>query len=120
MPDWSIKIVGEPGQTATFEVDRNDVEPGDPLVAEPTDLVSWNNTTDDTHRPWPLDAKGEPIPESQVPRGSTYYLSDTIPPDSSSRPSWLVPSKAQDGSTTVQYCCLLHPQERGEIIISSA
>jgi hypothetical protein len=120
MPDWSIKIVGQPGQTATFEVDRNDVEPGNPLVAGQGDLVSWNNTTEDDHRPWPLDAQGNPMPVSAVPRGSKYYLSDTIPRDSSSRPTWLVPSKAQDGSTTVQYCCLLHPQERGQIIISNA
>jgi hypothetical protein len=119
MPDWSIRIVGEAGKPATFFVDGSN-KPGAPLVASPFDLVSWNNTTDDTHRPWPLDAQGQPLPESQVPRDSTYYMSDLIPPDSSSRPSWLVPSKAQDGSSTVQYCCLLHQQERGQVIIVSS
>jgi hypothetical protein len=120
MPDWSIKIVGKPGEQAKFVVDSNDVNPGDPLVAATDDLVSWNNTTDDTHRPWPANSDGTPIlPESAVPRDSTYYLSDLIPPRSSSRPSWLVPKNAPDGSTTMRYCCLLHPNEQGQIIISN-
>lgn len=121
MPDWSIKIEGQPGALAQFIVDSNDVSPGDPLVASQNDLVSWNNTTDDTHQPWPANPDGTPIlPESSVPRDSTYYLSDLIPPRSSSRPSWLVPQNSPTGGTTFLYCCLIHPKEQGQIIISSA
>ena len=120
MPDWSIKIVGNPGELAKFVVDRNDVKPGDPLEAGPTDLVSCNNTTDDTHQPWPTNPDGTPLPPDKVPRGSTYYLSDQVPPRSSSRPSWLVPQKAPDGGTTIFYCCLLHPKEQGQVIISTS
>src|SRR5262245_19446334 len=121
MPDWSVKIVGEPGKLTTFVVDRNDVKPGNPLVAAQNDLVSWNNTTDDTHEPWPANPDGSPIlPETAVPRGSTYYMSDPIPPRSSSRPSWLVPQNSPTGGTTMLYCCLLHPKEQGKIIISAS
>jgi hypothetical protein len=120
MPDWSIKIVGQPDAVATFVVDRNDVKPGAPLPAGQNDLVSWNNTTDDTHQPWPANPDGTPIlPVSSVPRGSPYYLSDPIPPNSSSRPSWLVPKSAPPGSgSTIFYCCLLHQKEQGRIVIT--
>lgn len=133
MPDWSIKIVaGEhPEDPATFEVDRPDVPPGNPLVAGPNDTVSWNNTTDDTHQPWPAalpqpGQPGVPLPDNQVlPRGSQYYLSDPIPQNSASRPTWIVtkttPVPPPAGQPlTLYYCCLLHPEEQGEIIISSA
>jgi hypothetical protein len=123
MPDWSIRIV--PGvhaeDLAIFAVDRNDVKPGAPLVADPNDLVSWNNTTDQTHQPWPANADGTPIlPASSVPRNAPNYLSDPIPQNSSSRPSWLVPTPAKGASNTFRYCCLLHPREQGHIIISSS
>jgi hypothetical protein len=123
MPDWSIKIVAGtfPDNLATFVVDRTDVTPGAPLVAAPNDLVSWNNTTDETHQPWPANPDGTPIlPVSSVPRDSTNYLSDPIPQNSSSRPSWLVPTPASGASNTFLYCCLLHPKEQGQVIISSS
>jgi hypothetical protein len=120
MPDWSIRIVPgiHPEDLAIFAVDRNDVKPGAPLAAAPNDLVSWNNTTDQMHQPWPANADGTPIlPQSSVPRGAPNYLSDPIPQNSSSRPSWLVPTPAKGASNTFRYCCLLHPKEKGQIII---
>jgi hypothetical protein len=131
MPDWSIKIVaGEhPEDPAKFIVDRDDVPPGDPLVVAPNDIVCWNNTTDDTHQPWPAalpqpGQPGVPLPDSKVlPRGSEYYLSDPIPRNSSSRPSWIVtdttPVSTPSGQLTMYYCCLLHPEEQGQIIINT-
>jgi hypothetical protein len=127
MPDWSIKIVAgaTPGAPATFVVDRDDVPPGNPLVAGPRDLVSWNNTSGAAHQPWPADADYKPLPdplpksENNVSRTSPYYLSDNIPPDASSRPSWLVSKSPAGDGTKMYYCCLLHPAEHGQIIIRS-
>ena len=121
MPDWSIKIVaGEnPGDPAAFVPDLEGANPGDPLVASRGDLVSWNNTTRDRHRPWPAGSDFAPVlPESSVPRQSKYYLSDPIPPDDSSRPSWVVSPPAS--GNTIFYCCLLHPEEHGQIQIATS
>ncbi len=116
MPDWSIKIVPS-GKSAAFVPDLQGAEPGDPLQAQQDDLVTWNNTTKKTHQPWPTDSNYNPLPVSQVPRGSANYLSDPIPPGESSRPSY---DTAVVG--TVYYCCLKHKSaksERGTIIVSA-
>ena len=118
MPDWSIKIVSTgSGAGAAFVPDLVGAKPGDPLQAQQDDLVTWNNTTKQTHQPWPTDSNYKPLPDSQVPRGSTNYLSDPIPAGQSSRPSYDVaqPSGSPQ-SWTVYYCCKQHPTERGKII----
>jgi hypothetical protein len=126
MPDWSIKIV-QAGGGATFVPDLYDAKPGDPLQAQQDDLVTWNNTTNDPHQPWPSDANYNPLPDSQVlPRGGPNYLSDEIPPQGSSRPSYDVaqpaavpPSTTGPSTWTVYYCCKIHPtaaSERGTIV----
>jgi hypothetical protein len=126
MPDWSIKIV-QTGSGAAFVPDLYGAKPGDPLQAQQDDLVTWNNTTDDPHQPWPSDANYQPLPDSQVlPRGGPNYLSDVIPPQGSSRPSYDVaqpaavpPSTTGPSTWTVYYCCKLHPtvaSERGTIV----
>jgi len=123
MPDWSIKIVpANSGSGAAFQPDLNGYEPGDPLIAQQDDLVSWNNTTGDTHQPWPTDSNYNPLSDADVlPRGGPNYLSDPIPGGQSSRPSYDV---AQPGTTPapsswiVYYYCKLHPTietERGTI-----
>jgi len=123
MPDWSIKIV-QAGGGAAFVPDLYGAKPGDPLQAQQDDLVTWNNTTDDPHQPWPSDANYNP--DKDVPRGSAKYLSDVIPPQGSSRPSYDVaqppaepPSTTAPSTWTVYYCCKLHPtvaSERGTIV----
>jgi len=125
MPDWSIKIVQAGGGTA-FVPDLYGAKPGDPLQAQQDDLVTWNNTTDDPHQPWPTDASYQPLPDSEVPRGSAKYLSDVIPPQGSSRPSYDVaqpdavpPSTTKPSTWTVYYYCKIHPEatsERGTIV----
>ena len=122
MPDWSIKIV-QTGSGAAFVPDLAGAKPGDPLQAQQDDLVTWNNITNDSHQPWPSDANYNPLPDSQVlPRGSANYLSDVIPPQSSSRPSYDVAQPAgppPPPTWTVYYCCKLHPgvaSERGTIV----
>ena len=121
MPDWSIRIVpSNSGTGAAFVPDLQGTNEGDPLIAQQDDLVSWNNTTDDTHQPWPTDSSYNPLSESQVlPRGSANYLSDPIPPGESSRPSYDVAQPSTSpASWTVYYYCKLHPEittERGTI-----
>jgi hypothetical protein len=121
MPDWSIKIVDTVNGTA-FVPDLYGAKAGDPLQAQQDDLVTWNNMTNDTHQPWPSDASYQPLPDSQVKRGSAAYLSDPIPPQGSSRPSYDVAQPAgppPPATWTVYYCCKLHPDavsERGTIV----
>jgi hypothetical protein len=121
MPDWSIKIVPSgTGAGAAFVPDLKGAKPGDPLPAQQDDLVTWNNTTKNTHQPWPCDEHYQLLPD--VPRGSKEYLSDPIPAGGSSRPSYDV---AQPTGLTVPpktwkvyYRCKLHPEvdsERGTI-----
>lgn len=121
MPDWSIKIIPNPsqiaGQPAVFVPDLKGAKPGDPLKAQVDDIVTWNNTTNQPHWPWPTDANFKPLPDSQVPRGSANYLSDQIPPGSSSRPSYVVVAPAS--GSTIYYCCKLNPAMHGTIVVSA-
>jgi hypothetical protein len=111
MPDWSIKIVGS-GNATSFAPKAQQ--------AQQDDLVSWNNTTNETHQPWPLDGNGNPI-KSPSPG---EYLSDPIPPGRSSRPAYNVAQPATSpppDSWTVSYYCKNHPNrpsERGTIVAS--
>jgi len=121
MADWSIKIVpAKSGGGGAFAPDISGYGPGDPLPAQQDDLVSWNNTTDKTHQPWPTDPSYNPLSDADVlPRGSANYLSDPIPPGQSSRPSYDVALPDSSPNTwTVYYFCKLHPTvetERGTI-----
>jgi|SRR6185369_11117230 len=126
MADWSIRIVpAKSGGGAAFVPDLAGYGPGDALPAQQDDLVTWGNETDETHQPWPTDCNYVPMSEAQVlPRGSANYLSDPIPPQESSRPSYDVsqptppPPAKPPTEWTVYYCCRLHPDvetERGTI-----
>lgn len=115
MPDQLIKIVpSNSGAGAAFQPDLQGYLAGDPLPAQQGDIVSWNNTTDDTHQPWPTDSNYNPLSEAVVlPRGGPNYLSDPIPASLPSTPAYVV---AQPG--TIYYYCKLHPtitSERGTI-----
>ena len=88
MPDWSIKIVAAAsGDGAAFQPDLQGYKPGEALPAQEDDLVTWNNTTTETHQPWMTDSNYNPITPDPS-RGDPNYLSDPIPPNQSSRPSW--------------------------------
>ena len=118
MPDWSIKIVPSgTGAEAAFVPDLQDAKPGDPLLAQQDDLVTWNNTTNDSHQPWPATSDYKPLPDEDVPRGSATYLSDVIPPGSSSRPSYDVAAPGNwpvATKWTAYYVCKLHPEVKSE------
>jgi hypothetical protein len=121
MADWSIRIVrASSGGGAAFVPDLSGYGPGDALPAQQDDLVTWGNETDETHQPWPTDCNYVPLSEAEVlPRGSANYLSDPIPPQESSRPSYDVSQPATNPNAwTVYYFCKLHPDietERGTI-----
>jgi hypothetical protein len=127
MATWIVNIENgaNPGDPAKF-VPQLQRAGADGLLAAPGDLVSWSNRTDDVHEPWPTDQNYTPLTDAQVGEsGSQNYLSDEINPRRSSRPSWYVrklkapPAPTIGDGNTIYYCCKLHPQERGKIIITS-
>lgn len=140
MPDWSIKIVPSPtGSGAAFQPDVQGAKPGDPLRAQQDDLVSWNNTTQETHQPWQTDSNFQMLPEAWVyAHPPDLYMSDPIPAKRSSTPAYDVaqpktyvpppnntpppmtgPPPKPPTSWTIFYCCKTHPNrasERGRIV----
>lgn len=101
---WSIKIV--PGETCASFVPDVYVPPGaatSALRAQAGDQVSWNNQTADEHQPWLADDQFKPV------EGNANALTGVIGPWDSSSPGYLVPA------ATINYCCILHPDEHGTI-----
>ena len=43
--------------------------PNSPLITQLDDIVTWNNTTNQKHWPWPVDANNSLLPDSAVPEG---------------------------------------------------
>ena len=73
MPDWSIKIVpSSSGSGAAFQPDLQGYGPGAPLPAQQDDLVTWANTTGQTHKPSLTDSNYNPITPDPV-RGTKNY-----------------------------------------------
>ena len=109
MPDWTVKIVPASNGGAKFSPSAQQ--------AQQDDLVCWNNTTNETHQPWPTDEEYNPL---DVSRSSPQYLSDPIPAQRSSRPSYDVAQPSgSPPNWTVFYYCATHPDrdlERGQII----
>jgi len=98
MPDFSVKIVPGAGNLATFQPDLPGSNPGDPLNAPPSALVSWNNHTGETH---------------QVAMDDGTYTSNDILPSFSSKTDYIAPST----TGTVSYHCTKHEGETGQIAI---
>jgi len=40
--------------------------PDSPLITQLDDIVTWNNTTNQKHWPWPVDANNNLLPDSAV------------------------------------------------------
>ncbi len=117
MADWSIKIVSTKNGVG-FQPDLQGAKVGDPLQAQQDDLVSWNNTTNDTHQPWPTDSNYQPLfSENQANANPDLYLSDPIPAGESSSPGYDVARPDGDQGPqnwTVYYFCKLHPTAKSE------
>jgi hypothetical protein len=109
--DWSIKIRGTPGKPAQFVPQGGNL--GDPLHVKRNDTVSWGNETDDAHQPWPTDPQHNLLSVPPEP-----LLSNSIPPQQSSSPTWVVAGPSNT-TTTIFYRCKLHPEveEFGTIVI---
>ena len=79
--------------------------------ANQDDLVNWNNTTKNTHQPWPTDANYKPL---NVAKGSPQYLADQIPPGETSLTYRVAQPDGDPQTWTVYYYCNLHPNDTGE------
>jgi hypothetical protein len=80
-----------------------------------SDIVTWNNTTNQEHWLWPVDANGNPLPDNQISTQFGNYLSDKIPGMSSTRYyDGMMPASG----STINYCCKLHPKMRGQINVN--
>lgn len=109
MPAWSINIVPGDDGVAVFAPDVFGLNPGDPLRAQANDAVSWSNRTEQVHQPWPANADWQPDTGGQG-------LCEVIQPWTASNPAYLV---VGDASTTLNYVCLIHQDEHGQIQIVS-
>jgi hypothetical protein len=108
MSVWSINIIpGERDGLSVFAPDVFGLDPGDPLRAQANDAVSWSNRTEGVHQPWPADAQWQVDNNGQG-------LCELIQPWTASTPAYLVVGNA---NTTLNYVCLIHPDERGQIVI---
>ena len=96
---WSIMIVpAQSGGGVQFTPDVFGANPGDPLKAQNSDLVSWDNQTKDEH---------------QFSRSDTKVsLCDPIAGWESSTPAYVITDTAP---ATITYVCLNHPGEQGVI-----
>ena len=115
MPEWSIKIIST-GGVVKLKPDIEDADPGDPLDVEQGDLVSWNNTTDQTY--WPIPVSTTPSsPPSPPP-------SPTAPPPAELTHQAIAPRSpspyfnvTQPAGTTINYCLKDHPEVQGKLVV---
>jgi hypothetical protein len=124
---WSVRIVPVAGGGAAFQPWGVNAGPGDPVKAQCGDIVTWGNATPDTHQPWPtVGNTPDGAPVATNPPGSVLFFSQPIAGDASSTPQYVVPASipgAGGASTSlipgsvICYCCLNHPNERGQIVI---
>lgn len=91
MPNWVIKIKKGPNGEVVFDPQEQ--------VAMAKDIISWSNY--DTQAHWPA-----PIKDGVI--NQTGFIPKAIEPGQSSI-GYVVPSSTQD------YCCAYHPEERGVI-----
>lgn len=111
MPDWSIKIIPAENGGAAFVPDLRGAKPSDSLLAQDSDLVTWNNTTNDHHQPWQTDGQFKLLPNGA--------LSKEILPQRSSSPAYNLPPPPTGAPVTIYYCCKLHPHEHGTIEVAA-
>jgi plastocyanin len=100
---WSITIVA--GEDEASFVPDVYVPPGTAspasLQAQVSDMVSWNNQTDQEHEIWQRNATP---PDTQI--------TSQIDAHTSSSPAYIVGGTAPG---TVDYYCSIHPTEKGSI-----
>jgi hypothetical protein len=107
MAVWSINIVPSenPGDPAQFSCPLQPNAPPNTIYAETDDAVTWSNQTGETQ-------------QIQIPPGANpTFVTEEIPPDHSSRPTYLC--AAPQSGTDILYCCTLHPHEQGIITLTN-
>ncbi len=118
MADWLIRIEDTGSGSAAFVPVQPGGSPGGPLKTFEDDSVTWNNTTDQDHWPWPTDETFQPWDESKVSKELMTYLSGQIPPHQPSDVIFNIPEAGStDFGSTIYYYCKLHPEEHGTITI---
>jgi hypothetical protein len=110
--DWSIKIEKQPDMPTQ-------VVPNPLDGVRPHDTVSWGDRTGQRHHPWPTKENGDLLSQAEVTGANAgNYLSDEMPAGTGSRPVWVAVPSTITGNT-IFYCCKLHPEERGKIVIDN-
>ena len=100
---WSIMIKGN--VPANFDADVFGIDPGQPLKAQITDLVSWNNQTNVTHQIQVND-----------PRGLAKFTTKEIEAGKSSTPGYALQAEDKDNpNQQITYICTKHAGESGKI-----
>jgi hypothetical protein len=128
---WAIHIVSTPSGVH-FQPWVPNANPGDAAHAQVGDIVTWGDDTGETHQPWPTEGNTENGgPATSNVAGSTFYYSDPMAANGSSRPQYVIPAQLPAtppatqptpvaAGTVFYYCCKNHPttaSERGRIII---
>src|SRR5688500_17161684 len=103
---WSINII-DGDSCAVFAPDTFKGNPGDPLQAQNKDVVSWSNRTEQVHQPWPATDDWQVDQDGQG-------LCEAIQPWTASTPAYIVTDNAPK---TINYVCLIHPDEHGQIVV---
>jgi hypothetical protein len=101
MAVWSVNIVAgtNPGDPATFVAQNQPNATAGTIYADPGDIISWNNATDEEHLP-------------TVPVGNLPW--PILEPKQQSN-AFVVPGPS---GTTIPYTCKLHPSEKGTIYVT--
>jgi hypothetical protein len=128
---WAIHIVST-STGVQFQPWVPNANPGDPAHAQIGDIVTWGDDTGQAHQPWPTEGNTpNGAPAAANAPGSTFYYSDPIAANGSSRPQYVIPAQLPAvppatqptpvaAGTVFYYCCKNHPaaaSERGRIII---
>jgi hypothetical protein len=136
---WSILIEpmgADRAGAAGFKPDLQGAAIAQPLGVLSGDNITWNNTTDAAHWPWPTDSENGPMFSEADARAKGVYLSDDVaagdpsspvynaspvdpppPPPAGFAPGF---TRAPPGKKTIFYCCKNHPNEpseKGSIVI---
>ena len=106
MAVWSVNIVAgaNPDDPATFVAQNQPNAKVGTVYADPGDIVSWNNTTDQNHQPV-QDPLEPPVGTVVGPVVTPGHQTD----------AYVVTGKP---GTTIHYTCLLHSSEKGKILIT--
>src|SRR5690349_19285313 len=95
MSVWKINI-NKSGSSVTFE----------PLNAVVGDQIFWVNNDGQKHWPAPIGKDGNPVEKG--------FLNFPVLPHASSQESF-----SPNTAATYNYCCAIHPQEKGQIVVTA-